>query len=122
MVTSHPVALSGCPPACPPPAAPSVPIVGIGASAGGLEALETFYTHMPPDSGIVFIVVTHMDPHAVSYLPELLSRATHMPVRKAIDGQAVAEKSLQMCPRNVCNGTSCMKMEHTVSVKSCEIW
>jgi two-component system CheB/CheR fusion protein len=54
--------------------------VGIGASAGGLEALETFFTHMPPDSGMAFVVVTHMDPHATSFLPELLSRATRMPV------------------------------------------
>ena len=38
------------------------PVVGIGASAGGLEALESFLTHMPPDTGMAFIVVQHLSP------------------------------------------------------------
>jgi two-component system, chemotaxis family, CheB/CheR fusion protein len=53
---------------------------------------------MPPDSGIAFIVVTHMDPHATSYLPELLSRVTRMPVREAIDGQVLAENIVIVMP------------------------
>jgi two-component system CheB/CheR fusion protein len=53
---------------------------------------------MPPDSGIAFIVVTHMDPHAISYLPELLSRVTRMPVREAIDGQVLAENTVMVMP------------------------
>src|SRR5688500_16324668 len=47
------------------------PIVGIGASAGGLEALEAFFTHMPPDSGMAFVVITHQPPQHVSLLPDL---------------------------------------------------
>ena len=74
-------------PAPPPPETTLIPIVGIGASAGGLEALETFFSHMPDDSGIAFIVVTHMDPHATSFLPDLLGRTTNMHVREAMHGQ-----------------------------------
>ena len=56
---------------------------------------------MPPDSGIAFVVVTHVDPHAISYLPELLSRVTHMPVREAIDGQVLAENTVVVMPRQI---------------------
>src|SRR5216683_2642913 len=55
-------------------AAERFPIVGIGASAGGLEALEAFFGHMPPDSGMAFVVVIHQPLHHVSLLPELLGR------------------------------------------------
>jgi len=41
---------------------PSLPIVGIGASAGGVEALEQFFTYLPPDNGLAFVVVTHLPP------------------------------------------------------------
>jgi two-component system CheB/CheR fusion protein len=61
------------------------PIVGLGASAGGLEALEEFFTHMPPDSGMAFVVVTHQHPGHTSLLPELLRKCTQMPVREAKD-------------------------------------
>jgi chemotaxis response regulator CheB len=56
------------------------PIVGIGSSAGGLEALQKLFGAMPPDSGLAFIVATHLDPTQVSHLTELLSRCTKMPV------------------------------------------
>ena len=62
------------------------PIVGIGASAGGLEALEAFFRHMLSDSGMAFVVVTHQPPQHVSLLPDLLGRCTTMPVRKASEG------------------------------------
>jgi two-component system CheB/CheR fusion protein len=55
-------------------------IVGIGASAGGLEALEQFFSHMPADSGMAFIVIQHQDPEQPSLLPEILQRYTEMPV------------------------------------------
>lgn len=58
-------------------------IVGIGASAGGLEALEKFFPAMPADSEIAFIVVTHLDPHHISLLPTLLARKTPMTVQQA---------------------------------------
>jgi len=59
-----------------PPAFPgkAFPIVGLGASAGGLEALEEFFKQMPPDGGMAFVVVTHQHPGHTSLLPELLRR------------------------------------------------
>src|SRR2546430_2402069 len=59
------------------------PIVGIGASAGGLEALEQFLKHVPGKSGMAFVVVQHLDPSHEGMLPDLLQRATGMPVVQA---------------------------------------
>jgi two-component system CheB/CheR fusion protein len=58
----------------------SFPIVGIGASAGGLEALEQFFTNMPKDSGMAFVVIQHLDPDHTGILHELLQRTTGMKV------------------------------------------
>lgn len=85
-------------PAGAPTVEPSVPIVGIGASAGGLEALEAFLSHMPLDSGLALVVVTHMDPHVPSFLPELLSRVTRLPVREATDEQVLAANEVVVMP------------------------
>jgi len=65
------------------------PIVGLGASAGGLEALEKFIAQVPAESGIAFIVVTHQHPGHVSMLPELLQKHTRMRVEPAVDGATV---------------------------------
>src|SRR3954469_9530880 len=78
------------PPAPEPQEAPerpaaAFPIVGIGASAGGLEALEQFLRHVPQQSGMAFVVVHHMDPTRKDMLVELLQRSTRMPVRQAQD-------------------------------------
>src|SRR3989441_6050223 len=72
-----------------PSASERFPIVGIGASAGGLEALEAFFGHMPPESGMAFIVVMHQPLHHVSLLPEVLGRFTAMRVLKAADGMTI---------------------------------
>ena len=56
------------------------PIVGIGSSAGGLEALQTLFRAMPADSGLAFIIAAHLDPTQKSHLTELLGRCTKMPV------------------------------------------
>ena len=64
-------------------------MVGIGASAGGLEALEQFLSHLPPDSGMAFIIVQHLDPTHKGMLPELLQRATPMPVQQVKDRMKV---------------------------------
>jgi chemotaxis response regulator CheB len=66
-------------------------IVGIGASAGGLEALEVFFYHLPPDSGMAFVIVTHQPPYRVSLLPELLAKRTAMPVREVVTGMQEAQ-------------------------------
>ena len=65
------------------------PIVGLGASAGGLEALEEFFKAMPPDSGMAFVVVTHQQPGHISLLPELLRKCTAMSVAEVIDNLRV---------------------------------
>src|SRR5712664_3533124 len=66
------------------------PIVGLGASAGGLEAFEQFFRKAPPDSGMAFVLVSHLDPGHVSLLTEILQRSTAMPVVQAQDQMAVA--------------------------------
>jgi two-component system CheB/CheR fusion protein len=60
--------------------------VGIGGSAGALEALHGFFDHMPADTGMVFVVVMHLERHHPSVLAELLARHTEMPVTQAEDG------------------------------------
>ena len=54
----------------------ALPVVGIGASAGGLEALETFFSNLSPQTGFAFIVVTHQQPGHISLLPDLLNNFT----------------------------------------------
>ena len=75
-----------------PPPRP-VPVVGIGASAGGLEALEKFFTHLAPGCGLAFVVVTHQHPGHTSLLPELVRKCTRMRVLVAADGVAVEPKA-----------------------------
>jgi two-component system CheB/CheR fusion protein len=65
------------------------PIVGIGASAGGLSALEAFFNNMPSDSGMAFVVIQHRVPEGKSLLPDLIRRTTSMSVMKAEDDTPV---------------------------------
>ena len=71
-----------------------IAIVGIGASAGGLEAIESFFKNMPPDSGMAFVVIQHLSPDYKSLMVELLSRKTEIPVHRAEDG-------IQVLPDNI---------------------
>jgi len=57
--------------------------VAVGASAGGLEAIESFFSHMPPENGLGFIVIQHLSPDYKSLMVELLSKRTPMPVHRA---------------------------------------
>ena len=75
-------------------------VVGLGASAGGLDAFKSFFTNMPPQSGIAFVLVQHLDPHHKSVLVELLSNHTEMPVVQAADGMAVAADHVFVIPPN----------------------
>jgi two-component system CheB/CheR fusion protein len=77
---------------------PSLPIVGIGASAGGLEALEQFFTSVPGGNGLAFVVVTHLPPDRESMLSEILGRATRMPVVDARDGEKVVAVHVYVLP------------------------
>ena len=62
--------------------------VGLGASAGGLEALREFFSAMSPTSGIAFIVVQHLSPDYKSIMDELLARNTRMPVQSVVRRRA----------------------------------
>jgi chemotaxis response regulator CheB len=66
------------------------PIVGIGASAGGLEAFKRFFRAMPPDSGMAFVLIPHLDPTHGSLMVELLSRQTAMKVSEVEEGSQTA--------------------------------
>ncbi|MDO9163778.1 MAG: CheR family methyltransferase [Methylococcaceae bacterium] len=74
------------------------PVVGIGASAGGLDALEAFFSNLPANTGFAFIVVTHQQPDHVSLLPELLHHYTNMPVLNAEDGAILKPDHVFVCP------------------------
>src|SRR3954467_11616651 len=63
---------------------PRFPIVGIGASAGGLEAIEQFLGSVPQNSGTAFVVIQHLDPNHKGMMVELLQRGTSMPVAEAV--------------------------------------
>jgi two-component system CheB/CheR fusion protein len=75
-------------------------VVGLGASAGGLETLEQFFSNMPPDSGMAFVVVVHLDPTHKTLLPELLARYTRMEVCPVEEGMAVEPNMVYVIPAN----------------------
>lgn len=72
----------------------------MGASAGGLEAFERFFRHMPSDSGLIFVVVPHLDTHHKSAMAELLARHTRMPVVEITDGMEAAADRIHVIPPN----------------------
>ena len=76
------------------------PIVGIGASAGGLEALELFLNNVPSNSGAAFVVIQHLDPTHKGILAELLQRATPMPVIQIKDRMPVKPDCVYVIPPN----------------------
>jgi two-component system, chemotaxis family, CheB/CheR fusion protein len=75
-------------------------IVGIGASAGGLEAFEQFFTHMPENSGMPFILIPHLDPTHKSIMSDLLTRYTKMKIFQAEDGMKVMPNCVYIIPPN----------------------
>lgn len=74
------------------------PMVGLGGSAGSLQALTEFFKAMPPDSGMVFVVILHLSPAHESAMAEVLSRTTDMPVVQAVDGQKVEPNHVYVIP------------------------
>ena len=77
-----------------------VGIVGIGASAGGLEAFEQFFARVPVSSGLAFIVVQHLDPTQKAMLAELLQRVTSLVVREASEAMRVEANHVYVIPPN----------------------
>lgn len=83
-----------------PPAAKSFPIVGIGASAGGLDACKEFFEFLPDNTGMAYVLVQHLDPHHKSMLTELLSRTARIPIQEVVDGMRVEPDHVYIIPPN----------------------
>ena len=75
-------------------------IVGMGGSAGSLEAFEQFFRNMPDDSGAAFVLISHLDPTQKGMMPELLQRYTKMKVFEAVDGMKVVPNCVYVIPSN----------------------
>jgi two-component system CheB/CheR fusion protein len=73
-------------------------VVGIGASAGGLEAIQEFFSAMPSEAGLAFVVVTHQPAGRTSLLPEILARSTRMEVLEAAEGIKVEPDHVYVSP------------------------
>ncbi len=74
-------------------------VVGIGASAGGLEAIEHFFDHVPEDAGLTFVIVQHLSPDFKSLMDELLARHTKLPIHRVEDGMAIEPNAVYLIPR-----------------------
>jgi chemotaxis protein methyltransferase CheR/two-component system CheB/CheR fusion protein len=75
-------------------------IIAIGASAGGLEAMESFFTPIPANCGVAFVVIQHLDPTQKGMLPEILQRITPMTVSQAGEGMPVKANGVYVIPSN----------------------
>ncbi|TAF58453.1 MAG: ATPase, partial [Oscillatoriales cyanobacterium] len=76
------------------------PIVGIVASAGGLEAFTELLHHLPTDTGMAFVLIQHLDPNHESLLTEILATTTQMPVSQVVDGTTVEPNQVYIIPPN----------------------
>ncbi len=76
------------------------PVVGVGASAGGLEAFTQLLKNLPDDAGMAFVLIQHLDPHRDSKLHDLLGRTTSIPVSEVTDGMAVRPNNVYIIPKN----------------------
>jgi two-component system CheB/CheR fusion protein len=74
------------------------PIVGIGASAGGLEALEIFFSHVPADCAMAFVVIQHLDPTHKSIMGALLNKYTKMEIAEITDGMVIKQNNVYLAP------------------------
>src|SRR2546430_1695147 len=75
-------------------------IVGVGASAGGVEALQKLFDAMPSDNGIAFVVIQHLDPNHQSQLAQVLGRHTDMQVTEAADKMTLEADHVYIIPPN----------------------
>src|SRR5688500_15615224 len=89
---------SGAPPPSVAPGSDAFPIVGVGASAGGLEAFTRLLKHLPSDSGMAFVFIQHLDPNHPSLLCEALAKATEMSVRQPEDRAPVEPNHVYVIP------------------------
>ncbi len=82
------------------PRVPDFPVVGVGASAGGLEAFTELLENLPPKPGLALLFVLHVDPHHKSQLPEILTRITAMRVCEVTEGMPVEVDHVYPIPAN----------------------
>lgn len=76
------------------------PIVGVGASAGGLEAFTRLIKHLPANTGTAFVLVQHLDPEHESKLPQLLAKTSKMPVLEVANNTHVKQNHIYVIPPN----------------------
>ena len=76
------------------------PIVGVAASAGGVEAFTQLLSHLPLDTGMAFVLIQHLAPDHESLLTEILGRATQLPVREVQNGTTVEPNQVYVIPPN----------------------
>ncbi|MBI3444497.1 MAG: hypothetical protein HY055_03855, partial [Magnetospirillum sp.] len=86
-------------------------VVGIGASAGGLEALRPFVAALPAEAGMAYVIIQHLSPQYRSMMVQLLGRETKLPVEEIKDGQVLAANTIYITPPN-----------KDVRVKNCTLW
>jgi two-component system, chemotaxis family, CheB/CheR fusion protein len=86
------------------------PIVGIGASAGGLDAFKALLAKLPPDTGMAFVLIQHLDPLHVSLMGGLLASHTAMPVKQAAEGALIEPNKVYLIPPAVSLSVSCGKL------------
>lgn len=79
----------------------SFPIVGIGGSAGGLEAYIELFEHLPENTGMAFVVISHLPPDQRSHLPEIIARHTKMPAVSIQNGMRPEPNNIYLIPSNV---------------------
>ena len=77
---------------------PTFPIIGLGASAGGLEALKSFFSEVSETGGMAYVIVVHLPPDSPSMMPDLLGKVARIPVSTAEDGQVVAPDHAYVIP------------------------
>ena len=73
-------------------------IVGVGASAGGLEALGSLFEGMPKDTGLAFVILQHLSPDFESHMAELLARKTEIPIHQVVNGMTVEPDAIYLIP------------------------
>src|ERR1035437_4863107 len=78
----------------------TIPVAGIGGSAGGLDVFKQLLADLPADTGLAIVFVQHLDPKHLSLLSEILARSTTMPVREAADGMPVEANRVYVIPAN----------------------
>lgn len=76
------------------PSTLTFPVVGIGASAGGLQAIKSFFSHMPADSGMAFVVILHLSPDHQSIADRIVQEVTRMPVRQVNETTAIEKNTV----------------------------